>query len=74
MPISAPDIGIDLGTSNTSLFVSRRGIVISEPTMVVVDREDKRAVRAVGDEAKFMLGRSPDRLIDPACQAAIPSL
>ena len=63
MPISAPDIGIDLGTSNTSLFVSRRGIVISEPTMVVVDREDKRAVRAVGDEAKFMLGRSPDRLM-----------
>lgn len=63
MPFTAPDIGIDLGTSNTSIYVSGRGIVISEPTVVVVERESKRTVRAVGDEAKFLYGRSPERLM-----------
>ncbi|MBQ9210088.1 MAG: rod shape-determining protein [Clostridia bacterium] len=63
MPLTAPDIGIDLGTSNTSLYVSGRGIVISEPTVVVVERESKRTVRAVGDEARFLYGRSPERLM-----------
>ncbi len=63
MPILAPDIGIDLGTANTSVYVRNRGIVISEPTMVVVERENKRNVRAVGDEARFLYGRSPDRLM-----------
>ncbi|MCR5295894.1 MAG: rod shape-determining protein [Clostridiales bacterium] len=62
MPFWAPDIGIDLGTENFSMYVRGRGIVISEPTLVVLDRENRRAVRAVGDEASFMLGRSPDRL------------
>ena len=63
MPISAPDIGIDLGTSMTSLYVRSRGIVVSEPTIVAVDREDKKTVRAVGDEARFLYGRSPDRFM-----------
>ena len=63
MPFTAPDIGIDLGTSNTSVYVSGRGIVISEPTVVVVERESKRTVRAVGDEAKFLYGRSPEKLM-----------
>lgn len=63
MPVMAPDIGIDLGTANTAVYVRGRGIVISEPTMVVVDRDNKSTVRAVGDEAAFMYGRSPERLI-----------
>ena len=63
MPIAAPDIGIDLGTSNTSVYVRGRGIVVSEPTLVVVDRDRKETVRAVGDEARFLYGRSPDTLI-----------
>ena len=63
MPFTAPDIGIDLGTSNTSVYVSGRGIVISEPTVVVVERESRRTVRAVGDEARFLYGRSPDKLM-----------
>lgn len=63
MPLTAPDIGIDLGTSNTAVYVSGRGIVISEPTTVVVEREDRHTVRAVGDEAKFLYGRSPERMM-----------
>ena len=63
MPFWAPDIGIDLGTETTSVYVRGRGIVISEPTLVVLDRENRRSVLAVGDEARFMLGRSPDRLV-----------
>ncbi len=63
MPFSAPDIGIDLGTSNTSVYVSRRGIVINEPTLVSVERENRRQVIAVGDEARFRYDRTPDDLI-----------
>jgi len=62
MPFLAPDIGIDLGTETTSVYVRGRGIVISEPTLVVLDRENRRTVRAVGEEARFLYGRSPDRL------------
>ena len=62
MPFWAPDIGIDLGTENVSLYVRGRGVVISEPALVVLDREDRHTVQAVGDEASFLLGRSPDRL------------
>lgn len=62
MAFFAPDLGIDLGTSNTVVYVRGRGIVISEPTMVVVDSNNKRNVRAVGDEAKFLLGRTSDAL------------
>jgi len=62
MAFFAPEIGIDLGTSNTVVYVRGRGIVISEPTMVVVDSNNKRNVRAVGDEAKFLLGRTSDAL------------
>ena len=63
MPFTAPDIGIDLGTANTSLYVSGRGIVVSEPTLVVVERDNHRTVRAVGDEARFLYGRSPEKLM-----------
>ena len=63
MPLLAPDIGIDLGTENISVYVRGRGIVISEPTLVVLDRESKHTVRAVGDEARFLYGRTPDQLI-----------
>ena len=62
MPFWAPDIGIDLGTENVSLYVRGRGVVISEPALVVLDRDDRHTVQAVGDEAGFLLGRSPDRL------------
>jgi len=63
MPFLAPDIGIDLGTENINVYVRGRGIVISEPTLVVLDRENRHTVRAVGDEASFLYGRTPDQLI-----------
>ena len=52
------DLGIDLGTANTLVYAKGRGIVSSEPSVVAVDTE-KHRVRAVGKEAKAMLGRTP---------------
>ena len=63
MPISAPDLGIDLGTSNTSIYVRGRGIVVSEPTLVAVERDNRQTVKAIGDEARFLCGRSPETLV-----------
>ncbi|OGY53796.1 MAG: rod shape-determining protein [Candidatus Buchananbacteria bacterium RIFCSPLOWO2_01_FULL_46_12] len=55
-------IGIDLGTTNSLVYVPRRGIVINEPSVVAISAADKR-VLAVGIEAKEMLGRTPDTII-----------
>jgi len=55
-------IGIDLGTTYTLVFLPKRGIVINEPTVVAVSMVDKK-VLAVGNEAKEMLGRTPDTII-----------
>jgi len=54
------DIGIDLGTANTLVFVKGKGIVIREPSVVAVDqRSQPQRVVAVGAEAKEMIGRTP---------------
>ena len=58
MAIIAPDIGIDLGTSNTLVHVRRKGIVINEPTILVMDAQGKHAVKAIGEDARAMLGRT----------------
>lgn len=58
MYFRTPDIGIDLGTSNTMLYVKKRGIVIHEPTLVVVDGSNRRQVQSVGDEARHSPGRT----------------
>ena len=58
MAIIAPDIGIDLGTANTQVYVRRKGIVIDEPSLLVVDRTGRHAVRAIGEEAWALLGRT----------------
>ena len=63
MPFLAPDIGIDLGTENINVYVRGRGIVISEPTLVVLSKENRNTIRAGGEEARFLYGRSPDTLI-----------
>lgn len=52
------DIGIDLGTANSLVYVKDRGIVLNEPSVVAIEEGSKR-VLAVGDEAKRMLGRTP---------------
>lgn len=56
------DIGIDLGTANTLVFMKGKGIVIREPSVVAVDvRTD--SVLAVGDSAKEMIGRTPGSIV-----------
>jgi rod shape-determining protein MreB len=55
-------IGIDLGTTNTVVFIPRKGIVINEPSVVAVSVLDNR-ILAVGNQAKEMIGRTPDSII-----------
>lgn len=55
-------IGIDLGTANTLVFVPKKGIVLNEPSVVAVSEQDKK-ILAVGNEAKEMVGRTPDSII-----------
>ncbi|OGM19691.1 rod shape-determining protein [Candidatus Woesebacteria bacterium RIFCSPHIGHO2_01_FULL_38_10] len=55
-------IAIDLGTANTLVWVAGEGVMVNEPTVVAVSAEDNK-VLAVGEEAKKMLGRTPEALI-----------
>ena len=54
-------IGIDLGTTYTLIYVPKRGIVINEPSVVAVSIDDNK-ILAVGNEAKDMIGRTPDTI------------
>jgi rod shape-determining protein MreB len=57
------DMAIDLGTANTLVYVKGRGIVLNEPSVVVIQEvKGRRQVIAVGDEAKMMLGRTPGNI------------
>ncbi|MHC1747559.1 MAG: rod shape-determining protein [Cellulosilyticaceae bacterium] len=56
------DMGIDLGTANTLVFVKGRGIVVNEPSVVAI-KEKTNQVLAVGDEAKQMIGRTPGSIV-----------
>jgi rod shape-determining protein MreB len=56
------DLGIDLGTANTLVYVRGKGIVISEPSVVAVDKKTRRAL-AVGVEAKAMVGKTPETIV-----------
>lgn len=55
-------IGIDLGTANTLVYLPKKGIIINEPTVVAISLADNR-VLAVGQEAKDMLGRTPETIV-----------
>jgi rod shape-determining protein MreB len=59
---NSSDMGIDLGTCNTLIYIRGKGIVINEPSVVAVERGTKR-VMAVGTEAKNMLWRTPGNII-----------
>lgn len=56
------DMGIDLGTANSLVYVKGKGIVLREPSVVAVERESGQ-VLAVGEEAKQMIGRTPGNII-----------
>jgi rod shape-determining protein MreB and related proteins len=60
---SSRDIAIDLGTANTVVYVRGSGIVASEPSVVAMETlNGVRKVRAVGDDAKLMMGKTPDNI------------
>lgn len=57
------DMAIDLGTANTLVYVRRKGIVLNEPSVVAITEvKGKKQVLSVGDEAKLMLGRTPQNI------------
>ncbi len=56
------DMGIDLGTANTLVFIKGRGIVIREPSVVAIQR-DTNEILAVGEEARDMIGRTPSNIV-----------
>jgi len=62
MAFFSPKLGIDLGTANTLVYVPGKGIVLNEPSVVAVSEIDKK-VLAVGNDAKEMVGRTPDTII-----------
>jgi rod shape-determining protein MreB and related proteins len=62
MSFLTPKIGIDLGTTYTLVFVPGKGVVLNEPSVVAVSMQDNK-ILAVGNEAKEMIGRTPDNII-----------
>src|ERR1700735_4752466 len=62
--ILSSDMAIDLGTANTLVYVKGRGIVLNEPSVVatMMTKGGKKSVRAVGNDAKMMLGRTPGNI------------
>jgi rod shape-determining protein MreB len=58
----AKDMGIDLGTANTLVYVKGRGVVLQEPTVVAIEKETNN-IFAVGTEANMMVGRTPGNII-----------
>lgn len=62
MGIFSQDIGIDLGTANTLIYVKGKGIVLREPTVVAIDKYEGKIV-AVGEEAGQMTGRAPENIV-----------
>ena len=62
MGLFSLDIGIDLGTANTLVYVRNKGIVINEPSWVVIDKKSRRPI-AIGAEAKELAGRTPANVI-----------
>ncbi|HVM22563.1 MAG TPA: rod shape-determining protein [Sphingomicrobium sp.] len=74
---SSRGVAIDLGTANTVVYVSGAGIVTSEPSVVALETVDGvRRVRAVGDDAKLMMGKTPEnvRTVRPLRSGVIADL
>ena len=56
------DIGIDLGTASILVYIKGKGVVLKEPSVVAFDR-DTNKIRAIGEEARLMLGRTPGNIV-----------
>ena len=60
--MSGSDIGIDLGTASVLVYIRGKGVVLKEPSVVAFDR-DTNTIKAIGEEARLMLGRTPGNVI-----------
>ena len=56
------DIGIDLGTASVLVYIKGKGVVLKEPSVVAIDR-DTDMIKAVGEEARLMIGRTPGNIV-----------
>ena len=56
------DLGIDLGTASVLVYVKGKGVVLKEPSVVAFDR-DTNVIKAIGEEARLMLGRTPGNIV-----------
>ena len=60
--MSGTDIGIDLGTASILVYIKGKGVVLKEPSVVAFDRDTNR-IKAIGEEARLMLGRTPGNIV-----------
>ncbi len=60
--MAASNVGIDLGTSSILVYVRGKGVVLKEPSVVALDR-DTNKIKAIGEEARLMLGRTPGNIV-----------
>lgn len=56
------DVGIDLGTANVLIYLKGKGVILNEPSVVAIDRNTKK-ILAVGEEARQMIGRTPENIV-----------
>ena len=56
------DVGIDLGTASILVYVKGKGVVLKEPSVVAFD-VDTRKIKAIGEEARLMIGRTPGNIV-----------
>ncbi len=56
------DIGIDLGTNSVLVYIKGKGVVLKEPTVVAIDRDTDK-IKAIGEEARLMIGRTPGNIV-----------
>jgi rod shape-determining protein MreB len=56
------NIGIDLGTANVLVYIKGKGVVLQEPSVVAYDRDTSK-IKAIGEEARQMLGRTPGNIV-----------
>ena len=59
----ATDIGIDLGTATTSVYVKGKGVTITEPAVVAYDKDQKK-IRAIGEDARLLIGHTPGNIME----------
>lgn len=60
--MAGTDVGIDLGTASILVYIKGKGVVLKEPSVVAFDR-DTNKIKAIGEEARLMLGRTPGNIV-----------